>query len=341
MKRLVSQIKIGDFNFDYLTNLTIDSSWSTFTDTATITLPNKFIKDNEVIIAGTNNLFKRGDVAEINIGYFPNLQRRFTGFLNTLKPESPLVLECEDPMWLLKQINLVSKQFINTTIKEVIDYTTAGLGNLTIEFDDKDGEIGDFEIDNKGFVNAVTVFEVLKKQFGYNIYFQDGILQVRILNSVIALDRPVHVMDTQFNIIEDNLIFQRDDDVGMVVRFESKQKDNSVITLFGFKDKGETVISRTPKQGGIVNSWKVPGLSERLMKQLITRNIDNYIWEGFQGSFVTFLEPTIEHSDRIDYIDNKHPEKNGRYLIKRVITSFGIDGGRQIVELRNKVGDAG
>lgn len=339
MKRLVSQIKIGDFTFDYVTNLTIQSSWSTFTDTAVIILPNKFIRNNQVIIAGTDNLFKRGDVVEINIGYFPKLQRRFTGFLNMLRPESPLVLECEDPMWLLKQINLVSKQFINTTIKEVVDYATAGLDNLTIEFDDKDASIGSFEVDNKGFVNAVTVFEVLKKQFGYNIYFQDGILQVRLLNSILSLDKTAHVMNTEFNIIEDNLIFQRDDDVGMVIRFESKQKDNSVITLFGFKENGETVISRTPKSGGIVNSWKVPELSEDLIRQLITRNIDKYIWEGFEGGFTTFLEPTIEHSDRIDYIDNRLPEKNGRYLIKTVVTSFGVDGGRQTVELRNKVGD--
>lgn len=339
MKRLVSQIKIGDFTFDYDTNLVIESSWNTFTDTATITLPNKFIKDNEVIVAGTDNLFKRGDVVEINIGYFPNLQRRFTGFLNNLKPESPLILECEDPMWLLKQINLVSKKFINVTIKEVVEYATAGLENLTIEFDDKDAKIGDFKVDNKGFVNAVTVFEVLKKQFGYNIYFQDGVLQVRILNSILSLDKTAHVMDTQFNVIEDNLTFQRDDDVGMVVRFDSKQKDNTVITLFGFKENGKTVISTKPKQGGIVNSWKVPELSETLIRQLITKNMDKYIWEGFQGSFVTFLEPTIEHSDRIDYIDNKLPEKNGRYLIKTVVTTFGVDGGRQIIELRNKVGD--
>ena len=339
MKVLVSQIKIGDFAFDYVTNLVIESSWNTFTDTAIITLPNKFIRDNKVIFAGTNNLFKRGDVVEINIGYFPNLQRRFTGFMNNIRPGTPLVLECEDPMWLLKQINLVSKKFTNVTIKEVIEYATAGLENLTIEFDDKDAKIGDFKVDNKGFVNAVTVFEVLKKQFGYNIYFQDGILQVRILNSILSLDKTAHVMDTEFNIIEDNLTFQRDDDVGMVVRFDSKQKDNSVITLFGFKEKGETVISRTPKQGGIVNSWKVPELSEDLIKQLITRNIDKYIWEGFQGSFMTFLEPTIEHSDRIDYIDPRLPEKDGRYLIKTVVTTFGVDGGRQIVELRNKVGD--
>lgn len=339
MKRLESQIKIGDFTFDYVTNLIIESSWNTFTDTANITLPNKFIQKNKVIVAGTDNIFKRGDVVEINIGYFPKLQRRFTGFLNNIHPETPLILECEDPMFLLKQINLKSKQFLNTTIKEVIDFATADLGNLTIEFDDKDAKIGNFEIDNKGFVNAVTVFEVLKKQFGYNIYFQDGILQVRILNSILSLDKTAHVMSTEFNIIEDNLTFQRDDDVGMVVRFDSKQKDNSVITLFGFKEKGETVISRTPKQGGIVNSWKVPELSEDLIKQLITRNIDKYIWEGFQGSFTTFLESTIEHSDRIDFIDNRLPEKNGRYLIKTVVTTFGVDGGRQIVELRNKVGD--
>lgn len=340
MKRLECQIKIGDFIFDYVTHLVIESSWDTFTDTATITLPNKFIRNNKVIFAGTKNLFKRGDVVEINLGYFPKLQRRFTGFMNNIRPETPLVLECEDSMWLLKQINLVSKRFVDITIKEIIEYATAGLSGIVIEYDDKDAKIGSFEVDNKGFVNAVTVFEVLKKNFGYNIYFQDNILQVRILNSILSLDRPAHVMDTQFNIIEDNLTFQRDDDVGMVVRFESKQKDNSVIILFGFKEDGKTVISNKPKQGGIVNSWKVPELSETLIRQLITRNIDKYIWEGFQGGFTTFLEPTIEHSDRIDYIDDRLPEKNGRYLIKGVVTTFGVDGSRQIVELRNKVGDA-
>ena len=147
-------------------------------------------------------------------------------------------------------------------------------------------------------------------------------------------------MNFQFNIIEDNLTFQRDDDVGRVVRFESKQVDNSVIILFGFKEKGEIVITKTPKTGGIVNSWKVPELSETLIRELITKNIDKYIWTGFQGSITTFLEPSVEHSDRIDLTDNKHIEKNGRYLIKNVVTNFGINGGRQTIELRNKVGDA-
>lgn len=344
MKRLSSQIRIGNFIFDYVTNITIESSWNTFTDTATITLPNKFrLKnrtENKDVVAGPNNLFKRGDVVEINIGYFPNLKRRFTGFLSQIRPESILVLQCEDAMWLLKQINLKSKSFINTTIKEVVEFVTAGLNNLTIEFDDPDAKIGDLKIDNKGFVSAVTIFETLKKQFGYNIYFQDGTLQVRILNAIISLDKPAHVMDFQFNVLpDDTLVFQRDDDVGMVIRFESKQKDNTVITLFGFKEMGETVISRTPKTGGIVNSWKVPELSEDLIRKLIIKNIDKYIWEGFQGGLTTFLEPTIDHSDRIDVIDNKHPEKNGRYLIKEVVINFGIDEGFQTIELRNKVGE--
>ena len=340
MKRLVSEITIGDFSFNFVTNLTIESSWNTFTDTATIIIPNKFRKDNKTIIVGSDNIFKREDPVEIKIGYFPNLITKFKGFLTNIRPDSPLVLECEDTMWLLKQVNLVSKSFINTTIKEVVEYATASLTDLTIEFDDPNAKIGSFQIDNKGFVNAVTVFEVLKKQFGYNIYFQDEILQVRILNAILSLERPAHKMNFQFNIIEDDLTFQRDDDVGRVVRFESKQVDNTVIILFGFKEKGEIVITKTPKTGGIVNSWKVPELSETLIRELITKNIDKYIWTGFQGSITTFLEPSVNHSDRIDLTDNKHIEKNGRYLIKNVIINFGINGGRQGIELRNKIGDA-
>ena len=337
MKRLVSSITVGNFTFDYVTELTVRSSWDTFTDTATIVLPNKFRdKDGQTLIVGTDNVFKRGDAVEIKVGYFPNLVSRFKGFISNIKPDSPLVLDCEDRMWQLKQVNLVSKEFRDTTIKDVVEYATASETGLTIEFDDKTAKIGHFKVDNKGFINAVTVFEVLKKQFGYNIYFVDEVLNVRILKSILSLGSVVE-MGFQKNIIDDTLKFQRDDDVGMVVRFESKQTDNTVFTFFGSKVKGETVINETVKVGGIVHSWRIPELSKATIKKIITENIDKFVWKGFTGDFLTFLEPVVDHSDQIQFEDFQHTERDGKYLIKSTETRFGVNGGRQIVELRNKI----
>lgn len=335
MKTLISEITIGNFRFNYVTNLTIESSWDTLTDTASITIPNKFRKDNKIIIAGTENIFKRGDPIVINIGYFPNLLTKFKGFISKVISGSPLTLECEDAMFLLKQINIPSQTFEDTTIKKVIDVVAEG---VEVEFDDPNAKIGTFEIDNKNFVNAVSIFEVLKSTFGYQIYFQDEILQVRAMRSILALSKPIHTMNFQRNIIESSLEFKRDDDVSMFVRFDSRQEDNSNFTFFGFKKDGKIVITETPQTGQVAHNWNVPGLSVEQIKKLIKNNIDNFIVTEFVGDFTTFLEPSVSHSDRIDIIDLKNPDdKNGRYLIRSVSTSFGINGGRQVIELKNKI----
>lgn len=338
MKRLISETTIGNFRFDYVTNLSIESSWDTFTDTANIVIPNKFRKDNQTIVVGDDNTFKRGDTVEIKIGYFPNLITKFKGFLANIRPESPLIFDCEDTMWLLKQENLVSKLFISAKISDVIEYATASLSDLTIEYDNPDTEIGDFQVDNKGFVNAVTVFEVLKKQFGYFIYFEDEILQVRKMRSVLSLSKPVHKMSFQNNVIEDNLVYQRDDDVNLVIKVESINLDtNTRIIRYGFKVKGKTVISAVQRTGQTTKSLNVLNLNVTQIEEFIKDNIDKYIYEGYIGDFTTFLEPSVNHSDRIEFIDLKHREREGRYLIKKVNTGFGINGGRQTIQLQNRV----
>lgn len=339
MKTLISEITIGNFRFNYVTSLSIESSWDTFTDTATITIPNKFRKDNKVLIAGANNIFKRGDPVEIKIGYFPNLVTKFKGFISKVIPDSPLTLECEDAMFLLKQVNVESKTFANTTIKDIVNFVAQ---SVETEFDDEAAKIGTFQIDNRNFVNAVSIFDVLKNTFGYHIYFENEVLQVRALRSIIALNKPIHAIIFQRNIIpeESNLEFVREDDISRVVRFDSKQDDNTIITLFGFKKDGNTVISVTPQIGQIVNKWNVPGQDREQIEKFIRNNIDNSIFTGFSGDFTTFSEPSVNHSDRIDIIDLKNPgDRNGRYLIRSVITNFGINGGRQTIELKNKISD--
>jgi len=339
VKKLVSEITIGNFKLNYVTNLSIQSSWDTFTDTATISFPNKFRdKNGRTIIAGADNVFKRGDAVEIKVGYLPNLTSKFKGFISKVIPDSPLVLSCEDRMWLLKQENVASKTFINKTIKDVVDFLVlTPFPDFVIEYDDPTAKIGNLQIDNSAFINIVGIFDVLKKNFGFHIYFTDEKLQVRAVNSILALSNPVHRLGFQNNIINSNLEFIRDDDTKRIIKFESKQTDNSVIILFGFKKNGEITITETPQKGEIVNSWKVPEQDKAAIEKLMRQSIDKFIFEGYFGDFTTFLEPSVEHSDRIDLIDLKFTERQGRYLIKKVETSFGINGGRQIINLQNKI----
>ncbi len=336
MLRLACQIQIGDKHiFNYVTDVTIESSWDTFTDKAVIVLPNKFIKDNEDVIIGDNNIFKRGDRVVIGLGYFPIIKERFRGYIARIKPDSPLIIECEDRMWQLKQRNLESKTFVDTTIKEVVDYAAVG---EDIDYDDPTAKIGTFQIDNKNFINSVDVFKVLKKNFGYKIYYLGDRLQVRALNSVLALDNPVHVLEFQHNIIQSNLEYQREDDLQIVIKAESIGADNKRIILYGFKDKGVPVVRELAKQGEM-RSLKMYNVTKAQLKEQILRVIDNFIYEGYNGDVVTFLEPMVNHIDRLELLDRKHKERDkGRYLIKKVITNFGVStGGRQTISLQNRI----
>jgi len=339
MLRPIVDIRIGSFQFDYVHTGLITQNWNTFTDTAVITLPNRFRFKNKTIIVGEENLFKRGDPVLIFVGYFPTLVERFRGFISKVKPDSPMVIECEDDMFLLKQVNLETREFTDPTIKDVIEYATASIAGLDISFDDPTAKIGGFHVDNKGFINAVTVFEVLKKQFGYNIYFKQGTLNVRVLKSILSLDAPVLRFGMQQNVVSGSisLQYQRDDDVDMMIRFTSKQEDNSVTQFFGVKENGEAVINKTAKFAGVTHSFNIPELSDAQIIKIMEDNIDKFIWEGYTGSFTAFLEPVVEITDKVEIIDSEHPERQGTYLIQSIEIPFGVNGGRQVITPRNRI----
>jgi hypothetical protein len=103
MKRLVCEVTLGNYRFNYTNKITIEKSFDNMTDKATITMPNKFLKDNKAITVGTDNVFNRNDAVTIKKGYFPNLVTEFTGFISKITPDSPLKIECQDRMYLLKQ----------------------------------------------------------------------------------------------------------------------------------------------------------------------------------------------------------------------------------------------
>lgn len=334
MLRLISEISIGEYKFNYTNSIEIVKSFDKMTDTAIITMPNNFLKDNKAIAVGSDSVFKRNDPVTIKIGYFPNLKIEFEGFVSKIIPESPLRLECQDRMFLLKQKNLKSKSFKSATVKDVVEYVAAG---ETVEYDDANAHIGAFEIDNKSFVNAVSVFEVLHKQFGFKIFYKSGVLQVRILTSILSLDSDEIKLGFQKHIISSDLKYIKEDDIDMVLKGESIKDDNTRIILYGKKELGKVVITKTEQLAAQTKPMVVYNFTEKQLKAEIERRIDDFIYEGYQGSLTTFLEPSIDPEDKVTLVDYKNVERQGTYLVRSVTKKFGVGGGRQSVELRNKV----
>ena len=133
--------------FDFVEKYEWDSSWKNMTDKGTISLPkNLYYTDKDGAkhpLAGStanvggyteNPFFMRGDKIRIDCGYWyetgdgaetkPPLTTIFTGYITKVNPKMPVQIECEDNMYILKQVlapNMVFKQ-VDYTAETMVKY---------------------------------------------------------------------------------------------------------------------------------------------------------------------------------------------------------------------------
>lgn len=318
MFRLISKISIADKSFDYVCDVSVSSSWRDFTDTARIKIPNKFLKNGQTIVGGTDNVFKRGDKVKIEIGYFDeqsastSLKETFTGYVSKIKAGSPFEIHCEDEMFLLKQ-KTITKSWKSVSLKELI-------GDIVTEipFEVVSAELGQFKVTR---VNVVQILDELKKTYGLTSFIRAEKLFVGVPYTGNGKE---HDFDFQKNIISSNLDFQRDDDVKIKVTAISMLPNNKKITI----DTGDA--------DGDGRTLAFYNLTESELKKTADREISKLRFTGYRGTFTTFGSPKVEHGDTVSLTDKKFPERAGSYFIESVETEFGTSGFRQNIKLGAK-----
>jgi hypothetical protein len=60
--------------------------------------------------------------------------------------------------------------------------------------------------------------------------------------------------------------------------------------------------------------------------------LDNLKYSGYTGKITTFLEPFSTPGMVAEIRDVNYPQRNGKYEIRSVNTTFGINGGRRTIE---------
>ena len=78
-------------------------------------------------------------------------------------------------------------------------------------------------------------------------------------------------------------------------------------------------------------------IEEESLLEYIKRRLQVRQYSGSRGTITTFLEPSVKHGDTVKIISRKFPEKEGDFLVKKVIKNFGLNGGRQEVTLSQKL----
>lgn len=133
MFRLNAKIKVYEtisliptpkyYEFNYVKDVTIESSYKNLTDTATIVMPKRVFKDSKGFNEGSqsdiNDFMKKTSIhdylklesfVEIFLGYDGDYKPAFRGFITGIEGDNPVRINCEDSMYAFKKIKAVATE---------------------------------------------------------------------------------------------------------------------------------------------------------------------------------------------------------------------------------------
>lgn len=310
MLRLASDIQIADFRFKSVVEVGIQSSWDFFTDTCTITIPRKLAWKDKPIATTANALFKRGQRISVSLGY-GSTTKRFSGYVHQIKAGIPTMIECQDDFWLLKQ-NTITESFENISLKELL---SAVLPN-GVPYQAPDVGLGQFRITR---ATPAQILDELKKDYYIKSWMRNGTLYCGF--AYVPELQSEYVIRMNRNVVENNLEYFVKDDIRIKLTMISIQSDNTRVEYEAGDSQGE---QRTLY-------YYDKSLSD--LKLLADAEIERLRYDGYRGSLTIFGEPFFQHGDILNLKDESYPERDGRYFVKSVETSFGQSGFRQTLEL--------
>ncbi len=307
------EIDVGNYRFSYAEKVEVESSWDMLTDEASIITPRKISHLGQAITQG-ESFFSRGDQVSVKLGYDGQYDQVFEGFVASVSPALPLRFRCEDILWQLKQ-NTHTLSYKTTTLNQLLSDIMGSVPYQAAEV-----ELGAIRITK---ASTAQVLNHLKKEYGLQSWARGGTLY-----SGLAYLGSVKVIPLTFglDVISDKLVYYQDGDLKVRVNAVSMLPNNTKIEVDAGDPGGDTKT---------LYFYNISSQSE--LKKLAEAELARLKVEGFSGYLTTFGQPQIQHGDTVALSDPKHPDRNGSYLVRKVITSGGVEGYRQRVYLDTRV----
>lgn len=317
MYRLTAKIEITgakSWRLDFVTGVEITRDTEKLTDICKITLPKKIKWDgeNEVPV-------KRGDAVKVWLGYDDRNELAFAGYVKEVGFKTPVVLECEDEMFKLKQMAAIKKAYKSTTLEQLLK--DQGLTDVKVMGEQT---LGAYR------VTADTVASLLGKlqESGIRSFFrcEDG---KPVLYSGVIFERGTgvsQVFATGVNIINDqSLEQQKADTMRLNVKAVSILPNNKKIKVeVGDADGERRTITTYNKTESQLKAW-----AEQEIKRLKR--------DGLKGSLTTFGYKLVDKLDTVGVKIDGTPM--GVYQVKKNIIKYGSGGYRQEVTLGLRVAE--
>lgn len=311
MKAMNARITLGDYVLENVHSVTVDSSWKTLSDTASIQVPNMQELDKKV---------GPGDDVIIELGYDGVYSEDFRGYISSVSPDIPLRIDCMDEMWKLRQ-ETISNSWSSTNLEDVLRYVApdAQLENVPSV------KLEPFRLDK---VTRAGALDVIKEQFGLAVFYRGPQLYVGLPYGIDS-DPLVNLYHFQKNVANaGTLQYRKATDFDVKVRAVSIMPDNT---------RQEVEVG---DNDGELHTLHFYNLSKSELKDQAEQKLGLLKFDGYKGALLAFGFPNTQHSGIVDLQDGHYPERAGRYWVDRTVITYGSGGYRREIHLGKREGDS-
>lgn len=235
------------YEFTYVKNVDINSSYKSLTDTATIVMPKKVYTDTKGFDRSlfTNasgeektihDFFKLEDYIEIFLGYDGDYKPAFRGYITGVQSDITATITCEDAMYAFKKVKAVKDADIqnpNDPLNVVATNPTTNIENF----------------------NPKTFFEKRSKEL--KLPFKVNALDENLGNVIISRNQSLSQV---FEVLKDKGIYTyfKTEETGPVLTITNNPQQHSTTELAGFIDRN---FIKSPLAGALVKKLISQGLS--------------------------------------------------------------------------------
>lgn len=223
-------------------------------------------------------------------------------------------------MWKIRRKN-INKAFGKTTLKEILTEIVKDTG---IELSSKIPEIKVEKWICQNVTGAKALQDI-KENLMLTVFIDDEGKLYAGLQQLDNVGKAV-VYDLNYNLVENNLEYKRADEKRLRVRYTYIDKQNKKKTVEVGDEDGEI---RTFHTSVVSDEAKMREAAENELKKLK--------YDGFEGSVKSFLIPYATRGMSAVIRDDEHKNREGKYFIKKVSTTFSTSGARRDISISNKL----
>ncbi len=302
------------FLLDYVHSIEINKSVDNLVETCTISLPST--RFNQPI--ALEEKIKRGVKVEVSLGYddIEKIPKEFKGFITSIEEkESLLKIECEGDLFLFKK-TLENEQLDNVDIKELVK-------RVVDQIDSSYAVDCQYTVNIEKFtINEMTAYDVLKK-------LKDDYKAMIWFDSVKST---LHIHGTFLDKLGDVTYSMHHNVETSKLKF-SKNEDKKVeVIIKGTDTNGYPIESQKGEKGGDTKIVKADALNEENATKVAEDSLKALKAGSYSGSFTCWLIPFVAPGYSAEILDDEYPDREGRYYVKSVKTSFSSAGGVRTIE---------